>query len=87
MSRCIRMIRANVRDPDIFFGDMRAQEAALLKGEQRVCDLVRRYGADEVCRAMEGLIEHTEAQAKAAIRAIPNGVFEFVDSWITTASI
>jgi N-methylhydantoinase B len=74
-----RMIKANVRDPDIFFGDMRAQEAALLKGEQRVCDLVRRYGADEVCRAMEGLIEHTEAQAKAAIRAIPNGVFEFID--------
>ena len=30
------MIKANVRDPDIFFGDMRAQEAALLKGEQRV---------------------------------------------------
>lgn len=74
-----RIIRANVRDPDIFFGDMRAQEAALLKGEQRVCDLVRRYGTDEVCRAMEELIEHTTVQAKAAIRAIPNGVFEFVD--------
>jgi N-methylhydantoinase B len=74
-----RIIRANVRDPDIFFGDMRAQEAALLKGEQRVCDLVRRYGADEVCRAMEELIEHTATQARAAIRAIPNGVFEFVD--------
>ena len=73
------IIKANVRDPDIFFGDLRAQEAALLKGEQRVCDLVRRYGPDEVCRAMEGLIAHTEAQAKAAIRAIPNGVFEFVD--------
>lgn len=73
------IIRSNVRDPDIFFGDLRAQEAALLKGEQRVCDLVRRYGADEVCHAMEGLIAHTAAQAKAAIRAIPNGVFEFVD--------
>ncbi len=73
------IIRANVRDPDIFFGDLRAQEAALLKGEQRVCDLVRRYGADEVCQAMDGLIAHTAAQAKAAIRAIPNGVFEFVD--------
>jgi N-methylhydantoinase B/oxoprolinase/acetone carboxylase alpha subunit len=73
------IIRSNVRDPDIFFGDLRAQEAALLKGEQRVCDLVRRYGADEVSHAMEGLIAHTAAQAKAAIRAIPNGVFEFVD--------
>ena len=73
------IIRANVRDPDIFFGDLRAQEAALLKGDQRVCDLVRRYGADEVCSAMDGLIAHTETRAKAAIRAIPNGTFEFVD--------
>ena len=73
------IIRANVRDPDIFFGDLRAQEAALLKGDQRVCDLVRRYGPEQVCRAMEGLIEHTEAQARAAIRAIPDGVYEFVD--------
>ena len=28
---------------------------------------------------MESLIEHTAIQARAAIRAIPNGVFEFVD--------
>ena len=27
-----RMIKANVRDPDIFFGDMRAQEAAFAQG-------------------------------------------------------
>lgn len=73
------IIRANVRDPDIFFGDLRAQEAALLKGDRRVCDLVHRYGVDEVCDAMEGLIAHTAAQAKAALRAIPNGIFDFVD--------
>lgn len=73
------MIRANVRNPDIFFGDLRAQEAALLKGERRVLDLVRRYGASEVSRAMNKLIEVTQIRAKAAIAAIPNGSFEFTD--------
>lgn len=73
------MIRANVRSPEIFFGDLRAQEAALLKGEQRVCDLLQRYGFDAVDSAMRQLIAHTERRAKEAISAIPNGVHEFAD--------
>lgn len=73
------MIRANVRGPDIFMGDLRAQEGALLKGEQRLRDLLDRYGRDGVSRAMDLLIEYAEKKARAAIRAIPNGVFEFTD--------
>jgi N-methylhydantoinase B/oxoprolinase/acetone carboxylase alpha subunit len=73
------IIRANVRNPDIFFGDLRAQEAAVLKGEQRVIDLLSRYGRNDVMGAMERMIANTETQAKAAILAIPNGVFEFTD--------
>ena len=73
------LIASNVRNPDIFFGDLRAQEAALLKGETRVLDLVRRYSPDQVGRAMDRLIAVTEQKAKAAIAAIPNGSFEFTD--------
>ena len=73
------MICANVRGPDIFMGDLRAQEGALLKGEQRLRDLLARYGYDGVNRAMELLIEYAEQKARAAIRMIPNGVFEFTD--------
>ena len=38
-------------------GDMRAQEGALLKGEQRLRDVLTRYGFDGVSQAMELLIE------------------------------
>ncbi len=75
----IDMIRANVRGPEIFMGDLRAQEGALLKGEQRLADLLERYGYDGVSRAMELLIEYAEKKAREAIREIPNGVFEFTD--------
>ena len=73
------MIRANVRNPDIFMGDLHAQEGALVKGEQRLRDLLDRYGVDGVANAMELLIEYAEKKARDAIRAIPNGVFEFTD--------
>jgi N-methylhydantoinase B len=73
------MISANVRNPDIFMGDLRAQEGALMKGEERLRDLFARYGADGVARAMDMLIDFSERKAREAIRAIPNGVFEFTD--------
>ena len=73
------MISANVRNPDIFMGDLRAQEGALMKGEERLRDLLARYGADGVARAMDMLIDFSEKKAREAIRAIPNGVFEFTD--------
>ena len=48
-----KLIRANVRNPHMFFGDLHAQEAALLTGERRVLQLVERFGADSVREAME----------------------------------
>ena len=73
------MICANVRVGDIFMGDLRAQEGALLKGEQRLHDLLKRYGFDGVKRAMDLLIEYTERKTREAVRAIPNGTYEFAD--------
>jgi len=73
------LIRANVRQPDIMIGDLRAQEAALLKGEQRLGDLLDRYGSTGVTEAMEMLIAYSERKTRAAIAAIPNGSYEFED--------
>lgn len=73
------MLRANVRNPEIFMGDLRAQEGALRKGEQRLGDLLGRYGFDNVCGAMERLIEYAARKARAAVEAIPAGVYEFTD--------
>ena len=73
------LVRANVRVPEIFMGDLRAQEGALVKGEERLRDLIERYGADSVANAMELLIEYAEKKAREALRSIPKGVYEFVD--------
>ena len=75
----IDMLRANVRNPEIFMGDLRAQEGALRKGEQRMGDLLARYGVDNVRDAMEGLIEYAARKARAAVEAVPPGVYEFTD--------
>jgi N-methylhydantoinase B/oxoprolinase/acetone carboxylase alpha subunit len=60
-------------------GDLRAQQGALEKGEQRMGDLLTRYGFEGVARAMELLIEYAEKKARAAVAALPSGVYEFTD--------
>lgn len=75
----VRMIRANVRVPDIVFGDLQAQKAALFKGEERILALAGRFGADGLVEAMEMLIEHSERKTREAIARIKEGVFEFED--------
>ena len=48
----IDMIRANVRSPEIFMGDLRAQEGAAQR-RTAPADLLERYGFDGVSQAME----------------------------------
>ena len=74
-----KLIRANVRNPDTFFGDLSAQEAALLTGERRVLQLVQRFGADNIRQAMEMLIEVTRRKAKAEVAAMRRGSYRFED--------
>ncbi len=74
-----KLIRANVRNPDIFFGDLSAQEAALLTGERRMTQLVERFGADSICDAMNQLIEITTRKAKIEVAAMPRGSYVFED--------
>jgi N-methylhydantoinase B len=74
-----KMIRANVRNPHMFFGDLNAQEAALMTGERRVLQIIQRFGADAVRDAMEMLIAITEEKARAEIAAMRRGSYEFQD--------
>ena len=73
-----RVIEANVRVPEVL-GDIRAQYTANLTGARRIEELARRYGADVLRRAMDQLIAQSEAQMRAAIRALPAGVYTFRD--------
>lgn len=73
------MLRLNVRQPEVVLGDIRAQLAACEIGERGMRELVSRYGIAELEHSFEALLDYSERGARAVIRAIPNGVYEFTD--------
>ena len=75
----VGIIAANTRTPEKVLGDLRAQRSALRVGELRLQELGARYGRDVLVRAMDEIIERTEANMRAAIRAVPDGVYTFED--------
>ena len=74
-----KLIRANVRNPHMFFGDLNAQEAAMLTGERRMKQLVERFGAGNIREAMDTLINITAQKAKAEISVMQRGSYVFED--------
>jgi N-methylhydantoinase B len=80
----VGIIGANTRTPDKVLGDLRAQRSALRVGELRLAELARRYGRETLAAAMDEIVARTEANMRAAIRAVPDGVYtfeDFLDDW------
>lgn len=73
------LIEANVRMPARLFGDLRAQLAACHICEVSLGELARHYGASAMHALMTELIDHSERLTRAAISALPDGVFRFHD--------
>jgi N-methylhydantoinase B len=70
------IIRANVRVPERAMGDMRAQLAAIRTGERRLMQLLKRYGNQAFKESIRLVFEQSERLARAAVREIPDGVYE-----------
>lgn len=77
----LRMIGDNIRFPDSSFGDMRAQFAACRLGDERISELVDRYGIDTFHDAVEALYDDSEARCRRVIAEIPDGEY-FAESVI-----
>ena len=75
-----RLVRANVRVPHQTMGDLDAQIAANAIGARRVVELAARYGAEKVTAVMAALLDYAEARMRAAIRAVPDGVYQGEDA-------
>ena len=73
------LILANVRTPVEREGDLMAQLMALHRGELRLLHLVAKYGEPRVQRNMRELEDYSERMMRAALRALPRGVFRFED--------
>ncbi|HSL66484.1 MAG TPA: hydantoinase B/oxoprolinase family protein, partial [Gaiellaceae bacterium] len=67
---------ARMRNPDERRGDLRAQLAANRLAERRVGELVARYGADRLRRAIDELVAYSERRVRAALSALPDGRWE-----------
>jgi N-methylhydantoinase B len=71
----IRMIEHNTRFPVEMMGDINSQIGGCLMGRDAVAELAERYGVDTFRKAIEIIWDQSEAEARAAIRAIPDGTY------------
>lgn len=75
----LKLILNNCRIPVDNWGDLRAMITALRVGENRVHELIERYGRGSFLDAMVDCLEYSEARARALIRRIPAGTYRFHD--------
>ena len=75
-----RLLAANIRVPDQTLGDFNAQFAAKAIGIERVRQLCAKYGIATFKATMAELIAYSERQLRAAIRAVPDGVYTGEDA-------
>jgi N-methylhydantoinase B len=70
-----RMIEYNTRFPEMVLGDIEAQYAGCVKGAGLFRDIATKFGADMTLSAIRTMWQQSEAAARAAVRAIPDGVY------------
>ena len=70
------LILMNVRRADRAVGDLEAQLSACRVGAKHMEELLARHGADTVLNSIDAIMDHSEAEARAKVRAMPDGVYE-----------
>ena len=73
------LLLANVRTPDVIRGDMLAQAAATRVADARLRALFEAHGPETFKAVVEKLDDMAEEQTRAAVRALPDGVYEGED--------
>ncbi|MFC2966685.1 hydantoinase B/oxoprolinase family protein [Acidimangrovimonas pyrenivorans] len=80
------IICSNIRVADQRIGDVKAQAAALMVGEERLTELLDRYGDATVRAAIAELRARAATQMRAFIAAIPEGRHEST-AWIDSDGV
>ncbi len=75
----MRLVLANVRTPEEREGDLLAQMMANRRGEERLREIVGKYGLGRVERNMGDLQSYSERMTRAAIGKLRDGVYGFTD--------
>ena len=74
-----RLILNNSREPEKLAGDLASQMAALEIGAVELTRIARRYGVEPLRTATERIMDQSEQAMRAALRAMPDGVYRFED--------
>ncbi len=80
------IICSNIRVADQRIGDVKAQAAALLVGENRLNALLDRYGDDTVREAIAELRRRAAQQMRRAIAEIPQGRYR-ASAWVDSDGV
>ncbi len=75
----LRLIKTNVRTSKEVVGDIYAQLAANHVAEKRMVDLIDRYSVEHIHLSMKEIMEYSDRRMRAAIKAVPNGSYQFHD--------
>jgi N-methylhydantoinase B len=75
----MRLMDINVRSPEQNRGDMQAQIAMLMTGERRILEIVQRFGRAGFHEGMRAMLDYSEQQARAIVRAMPDGQYRFCE--------
>lgn len=70
-----RMLIANTRLPHIYEGDLNAMIGSCRVGEQRLKQLVQKYGFDTVLDAVDHIFDYSERKFRSEIAKWPDGVY------------
>jgi N-methylhydantoinase B len=76
----MRLLLANVRGADERRADFAAQTGSLRTGATRLLEIVARAGAREAASYAAHLVNYSARMMRAAIREIPDGVYEAEDA-------
>lgn len=75
----MKIYRANVRTPDLNEQDLKAMLAALETGARRVADMIAQHGLKTVLQVQDDLLDYASEKARAVLRRIPDGTYDFWD--------
>ncbi|MEZ5856198.1 MAG: hydantoinase B/oxoprolinase family protein [Hyphomicrobiaceae bacterium] len=73
------ILRQNVRIPDVFLGDLKAQVAACRVAAVRLDETARKLGDNTVLSAFQLLLDRSEAMTRDALAKLPKGTWHAVD--------
>jgi N-methylhydantoinase B len=80
------ILRANSRTPDVILGDIRGQVGTARLGEERLLDMVTRYGLETVLDTFADLQDKTEKRVRRVVSGWKDGVFE-AEAWVDNDGI